>query len=520
MSLALRSPYAAIVEGLLSGAITTKEELHRAKVDLCRAGLLVAPPSDAEILAVVPGDARPRLEPLLRSKPSRTASGVAIVAAMTKPYPCPHGVCIYCPGGPKWNTPQSYLGSEPAARRGAQHGYDAYRQTRARIEQLQAIGHPTDKVDFIVLGGTFTTFPPAYRESFLKGCYDGLNGFESPTLDDAMRANETSARRMIGLTIETKPERFGREDVAHAMRLGTTRVEFGVQSTFDDVLRAVNRGHTVEDVRRATRRAKDAGLKVCYHMMPGLPGSDRRRDFEAFRTIFEDPDFRPDMLKIYPTLVLPGTGLHDLWRRGKYEPLSTDEVVEIVAAAKSIVPPWVRIQRIQREIGIPEVAAGLTAGNVRELARARLAAEGKRCRCIRCREVGLRRRPFTEDAVRLRRQDYEASGGRESFLSLEIDDDTLIGYARLRVSETGAYLRELKVFGHVVPIHSDPGSDWQHRGFGALLLDECGRLASEAGKDAMRVTSGVGVREYYRRYATRRGRSATMDGPHVVLPVS
>ena len=511
-------PYETIVNGLLSGRIASKTDLHRAKVELCRRGLVLAPPSDADVLAAVDPTIRRRLAPMLRVKPSRTASGVAVVAAMTKPFACPHGVCVYCPGGPKWGTPQSYLGGEPAAMRGARHGYDAYRQTKARVAQLQEIGHPTDKVDFIILGGTFTHLPLEYREDFVKGCYDGLNGFVSPTLPEAMRANEAAASRMIGLTIETKPERFGSDEVAHAMELGVTRVELGVQSVFDDVLERAHRGHTVQEVRDATRRAKDAGLKVGYHMMPGLPGSDRAMDLQSFRTIFEDPDFRPDLLKIYPTLVLPGTGLHALWRRGEYTPLTTEEVIELVATVKAIVPPWVRIQRIQREIGVGEVAAGLGVGNVRELARAKLAGDGGRCRCIRCREVGLRKRAFAADEVRLRRWEYDASGGREVFLSLELEDETLIGYARLRGGATCAYLRELKVLGHVVPFNEDTLQQWQHRGFGARLVGTCEGIArDEWGHEELRVTSGVGVREYYRRYALRRGRTARTEGPYVIL---
>jgi len=511
-------PYEAIVDGLLSGRIASKEELHRAKMALCRDGFLVSPPTDATILAAVDPALRARLAPLLRVKPSRTASGVAVVAAMTRPAPCPHGVCIYCPGGPTWGTPQSYLGGEPAAMRGAQFAYDPYRQARARVAQLRATGHETDKVDFIVLGGTFTGFPVPYRESFVKGCYDGLNGFESATLGDAMRANEAADARMVGLTIETKPERFDPETVTHTMSLGTTRVEFGVQSTFDDVLRRANRGHTVEDVRAATRRAKDAGLKVCYHMMPGLPGSDAARDLESFRIIYEEEAFRPDMVKIYPTLVLPGTGLHALWRRGEYEPMTTDEVVDLLAAVKALTPPWVRIQRIQREIGVPEVAAGLAVGNVRELARARMAAQGTRCRCIRCREIGLQKRSFGGEDAGLRRQEYDASGGGEVFLSFELEDQSLVGYARLRGCAAGAYLRELKVFGHVVPIHGEPRAEWQHRGYGARLVAECERIAmDEWGHRSLRVTSGVGVREYYRQYARSRGRTARMDEPYIEL---
>jgi len=255
-------------------------------------------------------------------------------------------------------------------------------------------------------------------------------------------------------------------------------------------------------------------------MMPGLPGSDAARDLASFRTIFGDPTFRPDMLKIYPTLVLPETGLHELWRRGEYTPMTTEEVIALVAAVKAIVPPWARIQRIQREIGVPEVVAGLAAGNVRELARARLAAEGKRCVCVRCREVGLRKRPFDPAEVRLDRQEYEASAGREVFLSLLVDEDTIVGYARLRGCPGRAYLRELKVFGQVVPIHGQPGVDWQHRGFGRGLLAECGRIAREEwGLGVLHVTSGVGVREYYRQFARNRGLPAGMEGPYVTLPL-
>ena len=225
------------------------------------------------------------------------------------------------------------------------------------------------------------------------------------------------------------------------------------------------------------------------------------------------------MLKIYPTLVLPGTGLYELWRRGAYEPLTTEAVVDIVAAAKALVPPWVRIQRVQREIGVPEVAAGLDVGNVRELARARLAAEGRRCRCIRCREVGMLRRAFAPDEVTLHRQEYSASAGSEVFLSLEVGGGDLVGYARLRRGSGAAYLRELKVLGTVVSIGGEPAAEWQHRGFGASLLEECEATARDWGFKALLVTSGVGVRGYYRRHAEGHGRTASMEGPYVSTPL-
>lgn len=508
----VESFYREILGRLDGGEVTAKEEVHRLKMELTRKHALPRIPRDSEILANAPPRLRHSLAPLLRTKPSRTASGVAVVAAMTAPHDCPHGVCVYCPGGPRFGTPQSYTGREPAAMRAARHGYDPYGQTRNRLAQLRAMGHPTDKVDFIVLGGTFTSLDVGYRERFIKGCFDGLNDVVSKDLESAHRVNETAESRCIGLTIETKPERFLGPEVEHSLHLGTTRVELGLQSTYDDVLKRVNRGHTDADSRRATRRAKDAGLKVGFHMMPGLPGSDPDRDFESFRTLFEVPDYRPDLLKIYPTLVLPGTGLHRLWKRGLYTPLGTEEAVDLLARIKAIVPPWVRIQRIQREIEVPTVQAGPRKGHLRELALDRLREDRRRCRCIRCREVGLLRAPAQSFDPRLFETRYEASGGTEVFLSYEDAGRTrLAGYARLRLGPTGTFLRELKVVGPVVRIHEEPDAQWQHRGLGRALVSRCEEIARrESGGCRLYVTSGVGARVYYRKLGYRR------EGPYMV----
>ena len=491
---------------LASGDVSGKADLQRVKSELVRRHRIVGVPADSEILAHAPPAMRDSLDDLLRVKPTRSASGVAVVSVMTPPHPCPHGVCVYCPGGPRSGTPQSYTGTEPAARRAARHRFDPTAQTAARLAQLRATGHRTDKIDLIVLGGTFSSLDPALKEGFVKGCFDGLNGRAAADLEEAHRINETAASRCIGLTIETKPDCFLGPDVEESLRLGVTRVELGVQTTHDDVLRLVNRGHTDADTRAATRRAKEAGLKRGYHMMAGLPGNDADGDLESFRAIFEDPEYRPDFLKIYPTLVLPGTGLHAMWALGRYAPLSTEDAVELVASVKAIVPPWVRIQRIQREIGADVIEAGPTKGDLRVRARRRLAERGGRCRCIRCREIGLQRVALRADAVRLHRSDYEASGGTEVFLSFEdFAGDVLVGYARLRVGPAGAILRELKVFGPVVPLDTEPGGRWQHRGYGGRLLAECERIASEEfGLREVRVTSGVGVREYYRRLGYAR----------------
>src|SRR3989440_8222193 len=281
----------ALVGELRDRTPASKDELERIKLRLARTHRLGGLPSDLAILERMPDPLREDLRDLLRVKPARTASGVAVVTVMTAPHGCPHGVCTYCPGGPRLGTPQSYMGTEPVAQRAAEHHYDPRGQTVARIEALQRIGHDTDKVDLIVLGGTFTALEAGYREWFVKGCFDGLNGFEAPALEDAQDANESAASRCIGLTIETKPDCFLGPEVAESLALGATRVELGVQTTHDDVLEAVHRGHTDAQSREAIRVAKSTGLKVGVHMMPGLPGSDPDRDMESFRGLFEDPSY-------------------------------------------------------------------------------------------------------------------------------------------------------------------------------------------------------------------------------------
>jgi elongator complex protein 3 (tRNA carboxymethyluridine synthase) len=478
----------------------SKESLQRVKLDIARSHRLAGLPADSAILERLPPPIREDLVDLLRVKPARTASGVAVVTVMTIPHACPHGVCTFCPGGPRVGTPQSYVGSEPAARRAARHGYDPRMQAADRIQGLRSIGHDTDKVDLIVLGGTFTALDRPYREWFVKGCLDGLNGFESPSLERAQDANESAPSRCVGLTIETKPDCFLGGEVEETLALGTTRVEFGVQTTHDDILEAVHRGHTDAQTREALRRAKCAGLKIGVHMMPGLPGSNPDRDSESFRLLFEDPAYRPDFLKIYPTLVLPGTALHGLWSSGRYTPLRTEEAVELVARVKAIVPRWCRIQRVQREIGAPDIADGARRGDLRVLAKERLRSVGLECHCVRCREVGFRGVAPRPDALTLLRTEYESSGGVEVFLSIEDPGlDVLVAYVRLRIDGPVGTVRELKVFGRTVPIHDPAGDRWQHRGLGRRLMGEAEGIARrEFGARRMRITAGVGVRGYYR----------------------
>lgn len=487
-----------LIRLLLSGEIKNKDELQRRKVKLTGEYGLHDVPKNSETLALVPPENVPQVREILRRKPVRTLSGVAVVAVMTSPAPCPHGKCTYCPGGVENNSPQSYTGKEPAARRAADNDFDPYRQVRSRIEQLEAIGHHTDKVDLIIMGGTFTSRLPEYQEWFVRRCFEAFDGRDSSSLEEAHQLNEGAERRVIGMTMETRPDALTFEVAKECMRLGTTRVELGVQVLDDDILRAVNRGHGVKEVAEATRTARDLGLKVCYHVMPGLPGSSPERDVESFRQIFDDPRFRPDMIKIYPTLVVKGTKLHEAWLRGEYHPYTTDEAVAVITEMKKLVPEYVRIQRIQRDIPIPLIEAGVDKGHLRELAQERLRSQGRGCQCIRCREVGLLGlSDYSLDDLVPRTVSYETDGGREEFISFVLKNNALAGYVRLRLPQGDtALVRELKVFGRMARLEEGEG-EWQHRGLGRRLLGMAEESATQAGYASVKVTSGVGVRGYY-----------------------
>jgi elongator complex protein 3 len=495
-----------LIQLILDGTIKNKDQMQRRKIALCRKYKLMGVPPNSETLALVDAETRPLVERLLQRKPMRTMSGVAAVAVMTSPAPCPHGKCIYCPGGVESNSPQSYTGKEPAARRGAFYDFDPFREVQGRIEQLEAIGHKTDKIDLIIMGGTFTSRPLDYQVDFVKRCFDAMNGTEASSLEEAQDLNEEADHRCIGMTIETRPDALTEEQVLASMALGMTRVEMGVQILDEDILRQVNRGHGVQAIIDATAVAKKAGLKVCYHLMPGLPGSSPQKDLQSFRTVFEDERFRPDMLKLYPTLVVQGTKLYDMWKSGEFHPYSTEEAVEVLAEMKCSIPPWARIQRIQRDIPVPLIEDGVDKGHLRELVQERMRTEGHQCRCIRCREVGLKGiEDYDDDEVALTITDYRASGGMEHFIAFELlEQDAIIGYARLRTGD-GAVgcLRELKVFGRMVPF-SGTAKGWQHRGYGKELVLKAEELAKAAGCTSIRVTSGVGVRLYYAAIGYRR----------------
>jgi len=445
-----------------------------------------------------------------RIKPRRSLSGIVVVAVMAPAFRCP-GRCLYCFRGPE--AAQSYTGLEPAARRAIAHGYDPYLITKNRIEQLERNGHPTDKIEVIVMGGTFNFLPRSFQKNFVKRIFDACNLVESRTLEEAHKINEEAKHRIVGLTFETRPDWASLKELNWFLGLGATRIELGVQSIYDDVLEVVRRGHRVEETIRATRDAKDLGYKVVYHLMPGLPGSSFMRDYAMFGRIFESEKFRPDMLKIYPTLLVGGSELEKLYRKGLYKPPGTEEMVELLAHAKALIPPWVRVMRIQRDVPVPAIEEGVKKGNLRELVWKRMRELGKKCRCIRCREV-LKERELELSMVERR---YRASGAWEIFLSWEdLKMDRIVGFLRLRLLERylrpelegAAMVRELRVYGPQARI-GERGL-WQHRGLGGELMGRAEEIAREEGYRRVAVISGVGVRGYFRRLGYR------LEGPYMV----
>ncbi|KFM10322.1 Elongator complex protein 3, partial [Egretta garzetta] len=493
---------------------------------------LSAQPRLVDIIAAVPPQYRKVLVPKLKAKPIRTASGIAVVAVMCKPHRCPHinftgNICVYCPGGPdsdfEYST-QSYTGYEPTSMRAIRARYDPYLQTRHRVEQLKQLGHSVDKVEFIVMGGTFMALPEEYRDYFIRNLHDALSGHTSNNVAEAVRYSERSLTKCIGITIETRPDYCLKRHLSDMLSYGCTRLEIGVQSVYEDVARDTNRGHTVKAVCESFHLAKDAGFKVVAHMMPDLPNMGLERDMDQFVEFFENPAFRPDGMKLYPTLVIRGTGLYELWKTGRYKSYPPSTLVDLVARILALVPPWTRVYRVQRDIPMPLVSSGVEHGNLRELALARMKDLGTQCRDVRTREVGIQEihhkvRPYQIELVR---RDYVANGGWETFLSYEDpEQDILVGLLRLRKCSEESFrpelkggvsiVRELHVYGSVVPVSSRDPSKFQHQGFGMLLMEEAERIAKEEhGSWKIAVISGVGTRNYYRKIGYE------LEGPYMV----
>ncbi|AAL63125.1 conserved hypothetical protein [Pyrobaculum aerophilum str. IM2] len=456
------------------------------------------------------------------------ASGVHVVALMTQPFPCP-GRCTFCPSSA--DAPKSYMPDSPVVLRAKRNRYDPYLQTAGRIKVYIENGHTPSKIEAVIMGGTFSALPRGYREWFVANIYKALNDFPhwtssadpTPNLEAEQIRNETAELRMVALTVETRPDFINKAEVDFLLKLGVTRVELGVQSIYDDVLQKVKRGHGAAEVVEATAILKDSAYKVCYHVMPGLPGSDPDRDLEMVREIFSNPSYMPDCVKIYPLYVVPNTELSEDWRRGLYKSYDEETWLELLAKIYASIPRWVRVMRFGRDIPLHHVLDGPRWGNMRQIVLKHMERLGLKCQEIRCREVGIKLAnnvPIQPGPVEVKKTEYEASGGLEIFLEAVGPDDTLYAILRLRIPNRphrpelykAALVRELHVYGPAVPVGKQ-GIWWQHSGMGRELMRLAEEIAGEFGALKIAVISGVGVREYYRKLGYER------CGPYMCKPL-
>ena len=453
----------------------------------------------------------PGLLARIRMKPVRTLSGVTTVTVLTKPYPCP-GKCIFCPTDVR--MPKSYLPDEPGAMRALQHNFEPYDQVTGRLEALEAVGHPTDKIELLILGGTWSSYRKDYQEWFIQRCFDALNGVDSATLEEAHSHNEIAVHRNVGLVIETRPDHVNPRELAWLRRLGVTKVQMGAQSLDDTILEINQRGHTVDETRRAVTLLRAAGFKIVLHWMPNLLGATPASDREDFTRLWED--FCPDEIKIYPNQLLANAELYDYWLRGEYRPYTTEELIDLIADIKTTIPRYCRVNRVIRDIPSTNVVEGNKRTSLRQDVHEEMKRRGTRCECVRCREV----RGHKIEASKLEFHDlvYRAGEAEEHFLSFLTPEDKLAGFLRLSLPgpnspgtdlddlNDAAIIREVHVYGQSLPVGTEERGAAQHAGLGSRLIRRAERLARTSGYKRLAVIAAVGTRHYYLNRDFRRGR--------------
>ena len=534
-----------IIDDIIEGKISTRRDLEVRKRQLCRELKLSRFMSNADILEYATDEEKELISDTLKKKPTRTKSGVAIVAVMCHPHKCPHGRCLYCPESDI--APPSYTGEEPAALRGRMFEYHPYVQCFNRLAQLKKIGHPIDKVELIIMGGTFPSRDLCYQEWFVSQCLKAMTDFglilennaefeidkklirefekgivktyppnDYVLIDDIQLANENSKVRCVGMTFETRPDYCKKEHINRMLDFGVTRVELGVQTLSDELYEKVKRGHTIADVIESNQLLRDSAIKVAMHMMPGL-FVRQKEDLKMFKQLFSDENFKPDMLKIYPCLVTKGSEIYDMWQEGIYSPYTDEEAVDLIVEIKKILPKWVRTMRIQRDIPSTLIEAGVQKSNLGELVYNKLDENHTNCQCIRCREIGHKKtnENYTLDDFRLFKESYNACGGEETFISIEDkNEESIAGFLRFRIpsqntfrpeiTDKTALIRELHVYGNMIQIGNKNPSIGQHTGFGEKLLMEAENLAIDNNKDEIAIISGIGTRNYYRKFGYER----------------
>ncbi|MFH0857058.1 MAG: tRNA uridine(34) 5-carboxymethylaminomethyl modification radical SAM/GNAT enzyme Elp3 [bacterium] len=453
---------------------------------------------------------------ILKRRRVRTGSGVAPVAILTKPYPCP-GKCFYCPN--EKGMPKSYLSNEPAVMRAIISKFDPVKQIKTRIKALEANGHPTDKIEIIIMGGTWSYLPKSYQLNYIIKCFETCNEIGNPasvethrnaSLQKLQKQNEKSDHRIVGLTLETRPDYITEKEIQTMREFGCTRVELGVQAVDDKILSVNRRGQGVKEIIDATRMLREAGFKICYHMMVNLPGSDPEKDFQMFKELFKNPAFQPDQIKIYPCVITKNAPLYRWYKSGKYKPYTDKELLKLLIKIKENIPPYVRVIRVIRDIPSTSIVAGNKISNLREMIQKKMNSNKKSCQCIRCREIGNRKIAGCKMIIR----EYYAGGGKEYFLSYEdVKQDKLIAFLRLRISsgsqrlpfsqagtgERFSIIREVHTYGPAIEISKRASGAAQHIGLGKKLIKKAELIARKNKCKKIAVISGVGVRSYYRR---------------------
>lgn len=461
-------------------------------------------------------DADPALLARIRMKPGRTLSGVTTVTVLTKPFPCP-GHCIFCPDDTR--MPKSYLPDEPGAARAFQNEFDPYRQVRSRIEAYEAVGHPTDKIELLILGGSWSAYPRAYQEQFIRRCFDAMNEADTATLEEAQRVNESAPHRNVGLVIETRPDQISRDELMWLRRLGVTKVQMGAQSLDDDILKLNKRGHSTAELRRAVALLRAGGFKIVLHWMPNLLGATLATDRADFARLWaergEGAGYCPDEIKIYPTQLLEKTELHQHWERGEYRPYTTEELVNLIADVKPSIPVYCRVNRIIRDIPSTHVVEGNRRTSLRQDALEELKRRGQRCQCVRCREV--RGQKVNPEHLEKRDTVYQAAQAEEHFLQMVTPDDRLAGFLRLSLPDEGApdlalddlrgaaLIREVHVYGQSLEVGAEVEGAAQHIGLGTALLAWAGEIARAKGYARLAVIAAIGTRKYYESRGFTRG---------------
>lgn len=462
----------------------------------------------------------------IRMKPMRTLSGVTTVTVLTKPYPCP-GKCVFCPTD--FRMPKSYLPDEPGAMRALQHKFDPYVQVRERITALHAIGHPTEKIELLILGGTWSSYRKDYQEWFILRCFHAMNETDIPDfpappdhgpvmgyaaeLQREQEVNETAKHRNVGLVIETRPDHVDARELAWLRHLGVTKVQMGAQSFDDHILEINKRGHTVQETLDATARLRAGGFKIVLHWMPNLLGATLDSDRLDFAKMWNG--FCPDEIKIYPNQLLANAELYEYWQRGEFQPYETEPLVQMLADIKTLVPRYCRINRVIRDIPSTNVVQGNRRTSLRMDVHKEMERRGTHCECVRCREV--RKEKIVPEELQIEDVVYPAADAEEHFLSYVTPSDKIAGFLRLSLPAPNAFdtrmddlhgaaiVREVHVYGQSLRVGAERNGAAQHIGLGTQLLELAEQVARDKGYARLAVIAAVGTRQYYLKRGFTRG---------------